>query len=466
MLKIKQKIEEFIYLLSTEDKYSEYDSRKSFNRVNKPDLENLLQYSSSPNQQEQLSEDNRQNTLEGVHEVKLAWRHIKQWLVKFAPDLNSSLQSKCTDSDLRDFQQDLHISLPNCVVEFFKLTDGQSNFSNINIETSGLFFGLKLMALDEIMIMTENWRKVSRVLNTEISQIKQTTNFHELSRLPMSHLSTNQYRKKFNGSEESSTRSSAEIRTSRSSSASSYNSEQYLSSQFNIPIQRSIPPGAVHETFAHPMWIPMVTDEVGNYIGIDLSPPPNGSGKYGQVILFGREFDFKYKVADNWGDFLLIFANDLELGNWDIKENRKNHDGDLFIGNEGELVFVDKTTKAEIPYLEVLKRRTLEKWISSLESSENEEHRQLFEEIKMNDQTILSVNSNSRTVDKFINDNLSIIDNVSKKPTVQIQPPSPQIPSGQTLGRHTKKSPLSQVVTAEHSDGTSESNFQELDITN
>lgn len=84
------------------------------------------------------------------------------------------------------------------------------------------------------------------------------------------------------------------------SSSSKSSSQNHL----RMPKQRSIPPSVIHEMFAHPMWIPLVTDEVGNYIGIDLSPPP--AGKWGQVILFGRDFDFKFQIADTWGDFLLI----------------------------------------------------------------------------------------------------------------------------------------------------------------
>lgn len=40
------------------------------------------------------------NQFDGVHEVRLAWRHIKNWLLKYSPDLNSTLQSPCTDADL------------------------------------------------------------------------------------------------------------------------------------------------------------------------------------------------------------------------------------------------------------------------------------------------------------------------------------------------------------------------------
>ncbi|KAI5952543.1 hypothetical protein KGF54_003410 [Candida jiufengensis] len=488
-ISIGQKFQEFIYLLSTDDKYSEYDSRKSFNRINKPDSENLLtiysQHSSSSLELNDQSTNtttttnaNEPNTsTEGIHEMKLAWRHIKNWLLKNAPDMNSSLSSKCTNSDLQDFQKDLNIKLPQCLIEFFKITDGQSNFGNkLNIETNGLLFGLKLMSLDEIMISTENWRKVADFIHQE--ENKQNQKLNELSKLPTSHPSSSQYKKKLSlnaSSELSSTRTSFDLsleENSRKTSVSSHESNSSSSKNsnennkhLNMPKQRCIPPGTIHETYIKPNWIPLVTDEVGNYIGIDLSPPPGG--KWGQVILFGRDFDFKFKIADTWGDFLLIFANDLEIGNWDIKTNQKNNYGDLFIGNEGELVFIDKETKLEIPYLEILKRRSVKKWMSSLEKdSSNDINKELLSELKQNEISILSLNNkNYQSVDSFINNNLNLIDNVKvserAEEEINLKPtptPKPKVPT-----KGPSKSPLSQEVTEEEID--EEVDEQELDKT-
>ena len=438
------KIQEFIYSLSTKDKYSEFDSRKSFNRVNKPDTEDSLLYSHHDNQElpGHVDDDDTLLNLDGVHEVKLAWRHIKLWLQKNSPDINSSLQDKCTSSDLAEFQKDLAIRLPNCVIEFFKQTDGQSNFGTPTTSTvDGLVFGLKLMSLDEILIMTENWRKVARVLNTELSQVKMTNS--ELSRLPTSHNNFHQVKKKFTSTPVSSTRNSLEISASnsngmnsrsssgsyskasnsryssisqpkasysRSSSTSSSSTNSSNTSTFhNMPKQRSIPLGTIHETFAHPMWIPIITDEVGNYIGIDLSPPQNGSGKIGQVILFGREFDFKFQIADNFGDFLLIFANDLEMGNWTINSS---HSEDDVVGREGSLVFVDRETKLEAPYLDVLKRRCIKKWIQSLPQDIDLETKQVILELRVKD-TNGSYFKNLQSVDKSINQELATIDSMN-----------------------------------------------------
>ncbi|WLF79910.1 Cell wall assembly regulator [Lodderomyces elongisporus] len=547
-----QKLRELIYLLSTDDKYSEYDSRKSFNRVNKPDTENLLggasgrgvntNYATGSHGSENSSSSGgsfemasnlasgqeNNNPDAGVHEMKLAWRHIKHWLHKNAPDINSSLSSKCTSDDLRDFQKDLNITLPNCVVAFFKLTDGQSNFgSSLNIETNGLIFGLKLMSLDEIMVQTENWRKVSDYINNEARLENYKSN--NLSKLPTSHANNGQYQKKIGlgvGVNTSSTTNLININNNNNNSSNNNNNNNNSNNNINnnnsnnnnintsemssrrtsfdlsqvesrsststtshdasnietatkkhktkkMPRQRAIPPGTIHETFAHPMWIPMVTDEVGNYIGIDLCPA--SQGVMGQVILFGRDFDFKFQIAETWGDFLLIFANDLEMGNWDIKINKKNNYGDLFIGSEGDLVFVDKESSLEIPYLEILKRRAVKKWMSSLDLEKNIKiqnegaskesdkgaNNELVRELKEHEQSILTLsNKNYQSIDTFINKNLDIIDNMKKSEVEQpieiftsksskqnkdnnIRPAS--------LGKEkvSGKSPLSQEVTLE-----------------
>ncbi|GMF76952.1 unnamed protein product [[Candida] boidinii] len=56
--------------------------------------------------------------------------------------------------------------------------------------------------------------------------------------------------------------------------------------------QRSIPDGAIQEVYAHDNWIPLVKDNVGNNIAVDLAPGQRG--KWGQIILFGRDYDTKY----------------------------------------------------------------------------------------------------------------------------------------------------------------------------
>ena len=523
-MKFGQKLQEFVYFLTTNDKYSEFDSRKSFNRINKPDSENLLGHHHNNSSLELVSHtnddtslaknsNNSNNNLQGIHEVNLAWRHIKNWLHKYSPDLNNSLQSKCTDSDLQDFQKDLSIKLPNCVIQYFKLVDGQYS----DFESSGLIFGLKLMSLDEITTATENWRRVAGHLNEELKQ-----NFKSgLTKLPSSHSNSNQLTRKFTstsnnadtslnsigaindidmaniGQDPISTRSSIDISTTTSRTSSTHSTNTATSMGYNsnippltkkrgmnIPKQRSIPPNFIRETFAHPMWIPLITDGVGNYIGIDLSPA--SEGLLGQVILFGRDFDFKFQISDNWGDFLLIFANDLELGNWDLKQDQKNNDGDLFVGNEGDLVFIDKSSGLEVPYFEILKTRSVKKWLDNLQKStpetdsneqqqqQQQQHEQLLDELKNSQVSILTLsNKKFQSIDSFINNNLTLIDSMKKselegKTTIttnnKTKLSSPSLPVTFTNNASKIKSPLSQDVTEIILEGGEEE--EEKDATN
>ncbi|EGG06025.1 uncharacterized protein MELLADRAFT_87538 [Melampsora larici-populina 98AG31] len=115
----------------------------------------------------------------------------------------------------------------------------------------------------------------------------------------------------------------------------------------------SCPAGWVHEVYSHPGWLPLLTDRVGNYIGVDLSPPMvldpdhdlnpslnskriigggqgNSQASVGQVIAFGREIDEKVVLwngdgQEGWGKWLSSFADDLEQGNFAILGGTHHH---------------------------------------------------------------------------------------------------------------------------------------------
>lgn len=345
---------EWVYTLSTRDKYSEYDSRNSFNRLNKPKLLLMYRHANLLGTDLMASEYElpADGSDEGIHEVRLAWRHINNWMSREYPELALTLELKCTDADLTDFQKDLDVVLPPCVKEFYKMTDGQFGLLP---EIPGLIYGLKLLLLDDILTMTLHWRKVAAALAGDI----QAT---EIQRLSLTHSTTSKH---LGYRELQMPGMSPQTRIARDNLRQS-NAQVLVTAK-----QRSIPPNHIVEVFAHPMWIPLVTDGVGNCIGVDLAPGPEG--KSGQVILFGRDFDDKYVVVDTWGDYLLSFANDLETGNWDIDYLRKVMEDDIFIGNEGELKFVDKVTKVDVPYFNVLRTRTVKKWIKDTPNPEPHE---------------------------------------------------------------------------------------------
>lgn len=368
-----KKIKEFFYSLRATDKYSDYDSRKSFNRVNKPGVEtSLLSHHQNVSTVSLPGAAISTGVEDGVHEMRLAWRHIKKWLHRHSSDLNESLLLPCTEADVNEFQKDLGVHLPRSVIEFFLLTDGQSEFDDNG--SGGLVYGLKLLSLDQIAVLTESWRTVYRSLETNEGR--------------------------------------------RSATAK------------GIPEQYSVPPGCVLPVYAHEMWIPIITDGAGNSIAIDLlAPKPDewvhddadeaqerkgdsfeaNKGIWGQVIIFGRDFDAKFKIADTFGDFLLMFANDLEKGNWDLKTTLDNQD--MVCGVDAELVYIDHETKQETAYLDVLRSRCVEKWLGSLTAEEKclPVNIQLIDYLRSSFSYHVP-DLHERATDDFINENLNGID--------------------------------------------------------
>ncbi|EEB93367.1 hypothetical protein MPER_07985, partial [Moniliophthora perniciosa FA553] len=80
---------------------------------------------------------------------------------------------------------------------------------------------------------------------------------------------------------------------------------------------QSIPPGWIRKEYSQRGWIPLIADKAGNYVGVDLSPGDDGA--IGQVIVFGRDFDTKVVMYHGdgpagWAKWLASFVDDLENG--------------------------------------------------------------------------------------------------------------------------------------------------------
>lgn len=329
----KKKLKELVYSLSTEDHYAEYDANadQGFNmgrRVNQgnPVSASRVHLNSADELGDEemnvgLDEDQQDINIdefgnsdkEGVSESLLAWRHIDLWTTEHNPDLNASLGDPCTHNDITHAEEDLAITFPAAVRVSMRVHDGQEDLESMT-GVSGLIYGLQLMTLDQVAEMTEKWRSVAK----------------NLSRAPQP--------------------------TAAASPSTSRSADDARRRQFklpHIPEQKSVPENAIQPVYAHPAWIPLLTDNAGNHVGVDLAPA--SEGKYAQVIIFGRDFDTKYVVAKNWGDFLLDFANDLEAGNWYLVD-----DNDDYFSGDGELVFRDKKSNGQVQdYLEVLKKRAV-----------------------------------------------------------------------------------------------------------
>lgn len=64
----------------------------------------------------------------------------------------------------------------------------------------------------------------------------------------------------------------------------------------------SQPPDAILKKYYHIKWVPIIEDHGGNYIGVDLDPGPKGTKA--QIIVFGRDEEDMYVMANSWGQFL------------------------------------------------------------------------------------------------------------------------------------------------------------------
>lgn len=362
---LTKKLQGLMYAFGTNDRYADYDSKSSIpnsQKLTSPVLETSF---NSP-QMALYSEFDIHSA--GVSEVMLSWRHIEMWANKHYPDLLETLNPPVTRNDVSGAEKDLGISLPPLVVASLRIHDGQDRLGSFR-DVCGLIYTLELMLLDKIVEMTKNWRRVSDRINGLIQQqLSQDVSLRlQLPELTHNRNIKTSIRKQSGPQYQTLERSEFEMDPNLESDLGATQvrydvsdvGESMSTAKKSLQRQRSVPPGAVHDTYAHRDWIPLVTDNAGNHVAVDLLP--GATGKMGQIILFGREFDTKYVVAPTWGDFLLGFARDLESGSFLLRSDELVDD---IMASEGELVYYDKYKRQEVSYFEVLKERAVKYWKS------------------------------------------------------------------------------------------------------
>ncbi|KAJ7581410.1 hypothetical protein C8J56DRAFT_866732 [Mycena floridula] len=183
------------------------------------------------------------------------WTRLRNWLAREYPELGDTLNYGILPQDLAQIESEFGFSLPAAVRESYLLVDGQEAESAAGC-SEGLFFGLTLLPLEDVLEEWKFWRKVD---------------------------------------EDPSTAGNPEFQDA----------------------MQSIPPGWVRRDYSQRGWIPLIGDKAGNYIGVDVNPGEKGA--VGQVIVFGREFDSKVVLfngdgAAGWAKWLASFVEDLESG--------------------------------------------------------------------------------------------------------------------------------------------------------
>jgi len=80
-------------------------------------------------------------------------------------------------------------------------------------------------------------------------------------------------------------------------------------------LSSSSKPGYVKPVYANSKWIPLTSGS--DHLGLDYDP--DSKGTIGQVINFGRDEDVKHVIADSFEEFLKWYVEQLDGGNFHIK---------------------------------------------------------------------------------------------------------------------------------------------------
>lgn len=365
---ISKKWKELVYTLTSNDRYAGYHSSKAvnsladdhFNAANNsgildqtyadddPTLPSINQskYSADERQQAQLVLD-AWHIIEDVINIDLTSNinhfNLSESIddndylseIPDAEDFLNSLSDPCTEKDLRVAQKHLGVILPLPVIQYFLTHDGQE-VAPSSTRKLGIIFGLQLLSLAEVIAMTNYWRKVARKefnsKNPKKQQITRTANDEIIDTEPTFKIAT-----KLDKYTEKDLDNYPDLKRN----ISKHSKNDYIT---KLPEQKSFPKGYIKPQYANSNWIPLVTDNAGNYIAVDLDP--DVEGKISQVIIFGREHDEKVVVAPNWGEFLLSVAHDFE----NSENCALDYDPDL---DQFDLAYINNN-KEVVNYMNVL----------------------------------------------------------------------------------------------------------------
>lgn len=247
--------------------------------------------------------------------VSHSWKKIDRWVEDNYEELFDQLSEGCTQNDVNELEHELDCSLPMEVRESLQVHDGQERGGR----PTGIIFGCMLLDCEEIVQEWKNWRTVNEEYLTSPPNIQ--THFPP----------------KAFGTASSSSQPIAQ------QTANPFWRQELLDRQDSQPSR------AIQKAYAHPGWIPLARDWGGNNLAVDLAPGP--VGKWGQIIIFGRDYDCKYVVARSWATFLAAVADDMGSEKVFVDEETQ------------ELKLREfKTTNVEPAYLDILRWRADQKY--------------------------------------------------------------------------------------------------------
>ena len=251
----------------------------------------------------------RPSTTNGYPSLRTTFDRLSTILAEQSPALLDSLAPPLpsTDPALSSLLHSISpYYLPPAVLESYALHDGQDPFAGGGASTTGLVWGLWWMPIDQVEQEWKFWRR-----------FEDAGGGHGM------------------GDAFSANTEGAKLRTrTHPYVEDQQGDEEEAGGGMGMYGMSSFPDGWVRKRYSHPGWLPLLSDRCGNYIGIDLDPPPplpsssstasggrsgRAYGQPGQVIAFGREIDEKVVLfpgdgAGGWGRFLAAFVDDLEKG--------------------------------------------------------------------------------------------------------------------------------------------------------
>ncbi|ODV91606.1 hypothetical protein CANCADRAFT_13756, partial [Tortispora caseinolytica NRRL Y-17796] len=233
--------------------------------------------------------------------VSVSWGRIERWLEANFPELSDQLNDPATHADVLEFESDRDCTLPPDLKASLTLHDGQDDSGR----PCGLLFGIYLMDMETIEEEWNSWKKVAKEYEEDLNRYKSALSVLNGPYVPPISAASQARNAAATGGP-----NSPASGTPSSSGLSPVEKKRIQALGKFIESQSSVPEGAVQCVYSHPDWIPVAYDKCGNNIGIDLNPGP--AGTWGQVILFGQDYDRKYVVAKSWAHFLCTFADDLE----------------------------------------------------------------------------------------------------------------------------------------------------------
>lgn len=217
-----------------------------------------------------------------------SWKRIDRWVEDNYEELWDNLGGPCSQNDLNELEHELDCTLPMEVRESLQVHDGQERGGL----PTGIIFGCMLLDCEEIVQEWKNWRKVNE-------DFLSRPTYTQTPQVPV---------KAFAGPS--------------SSATSAEPAQQPPNSMWREELlarQDSQPTNAIQKMYTNPQWIPLARDWGGNCLAVDLAPGP--AGKWGQVIIMGRDYDCKYVVARSWAAFLANVADDLSTSKVFVDED-------------------------------------------------------------------------------------------------------------------------------------------------